>query len=99
MAGIDRSTQRVIAVIALLIVAALALRGYIPGIEPVAERERPPSNPAALIVVIAMVSAAVAIIGFAIIARMRDRTPEAPRRRASCRGVRARWGGRPGASR
>ena len=75
MAGIDRSTQRVIAVIALMIVAALALRGYIPGGEPITERERPPSNPAALIVVVAMVCVAVAIIGFAIIARLRDRTP------------------------
>jgi len=78
MAGIDRSTQRVIAVIALMTVAAFALRGHIPGAEPIAERERPPSNPAALIVVIAMVCAAVAIIGFAIVARMRDRTPRPP---------------------
>ncbi|MFI5506346.1 DUF4129 domain-containing protein [Mycobacterium sp. NPDC051804] len=76
MTGIDRSTQRVIAVIALMIVAAVALRGYIPGGgEPITERERPPSNPVALIVVIVMVCAAVAIIGFAIIARLRDRTP------------------------
>ncbi|WP_006242732.1 DUF4129 domain-containing protein [Mycolicibacterium tusciae] len=75
MAGIDRSTQRAIAVIALMTVAALALRGHIPGGEPIAERERSPSNPAALIVVIAMVCAAVAIIGFAIVARLRDRTP------------------------
>ena len=71
MAGIDKSTQRVIAVIALLIVAAWALRGYIPGGEPVAERERPPSNPAALVVVIAMLTAAVAIIG------VRDHRPDA----------------------
>ncbi len=75
MAGIDRSTQRVIAVIALMTVAALALRGHIPGGEPISERERPPSSPAALIVVIAMVCAAVVIIGFAIVARLRDRTP------------------------
>ena len=78
MAAIDRSTQRVIAVIALMTVAALALRGYIPGVggdESIGERERPPSNPAALFVVIAMVCAAVLIIGFAIIARLRDRTP------------------------
>jgi hypothetical protein len=76
MAVIDRSTQRVIAVIALMTVAAVALRGYIPGGgEPIAERQRPPSNPAALIVVIVMVCAAVAIIGFAIVARLRDRTP------------------------
>ena len=80
MAGIDRSTQRVIAVIALMTVAALALRGYIPGGERVAEREKPPSNPAALAVVVVMLSAAVAIIGFAIIARLRDRAPGALRR-------------------
>ncbi|MGO4444372.1 DUF4129 domain-containing protein [Mycobacterium sp. 2YAF39] len=80
MAAIDRSTQRVIAVIALMAVAALALRGHIPGVSgggPLSERERPQSNPAALVVVIAMVCAAVVIIGFAIIARLRDRTPRA----------------------
>jgi hypothetical protein len=74
MARIDRSTQRVIAAIALMTVAALALRGYLPGAEPIAERDRPPSNPAALIVVIAMVCAAVAVIGVAIVLRLRDRT-------------------------
>jgi Domain of unknown function (DUF4129) len=78
MTGIDKSTQRVIAVIALLTVAALALRGYLPGIERGVDRERPSSNPASLIVVVAMLSAAVAIIGFAIIARMRDRKPRRP---------------------
>ena len=78
MAGIDRSTQRVIVVIALMTVAAWALRGYIPGGERVAEREKPPTNPAALAVVVVMLSAAVAIIGFAIIARMRDRRPRRP---------------------
>ncbi|AEV72280.1 hypothetical protein MycrhN_1665 [Mycolicibacterium rhodesiae NBB3] len=75
MARIDRSAQRVIAVIALMTVAALALRGYLPGAEPIAERERPPGNPAALIVVIVMVCAAVAVIAFAIVVRLRDRTP------------------------
>jgi Domain of unknown function (DUF4129) len=78
MAAIDRSTQRVIAVITLMIVAAWALRGYIPGGERVAEREKPPSNPAALAVVVVMLCAAVAIIGFAIIVRMRDRRPRRP---------------------
>ena len=40
MAGIDRSTARAIAVVALLFVAAWALRGYLPGVEPVAEQFR-----------------------------------------------------------
>src|SRR5690349_15326773 len=78
MLGIDKSAQRVIVVIALLILGAWALRGYFPGGEPAAEQERPPSNPAALIVVIAMLSAAVAVIGYAILARMRDRKPRKP---------------------
>jgi Domain of unknown function (DUF4129) len=75
MAGMDKSVQRVIAVIALLIVAAWALRGYIPGAEPSADRERPPSSPASLAVVMAMLTAAVAIMAFAVIVRMRDRKP------------------------
>ena len=78
MPGIDKSTQRVIAVITLLILAAWALRGYLPGSEPAAERERPQGNPAALIVVVVMLSAAVAVIGYAIIARLRDRKPRKP---------------------
>jgi Domain of unknown function (DUF4129) len=73
MAGIDKSAQRAIAVIALLILAALALRGYLPGAEDVAERERPSSNPVALIADIVLLSAAVGIIGYAIVARLRDR--------------------------
>jgi uncharacterized protein DUF4129 len=72
MAGIDRSTQRAIAVIALLALVALALRGYLPGSESPADRERPSSSPLALIADIVLLSAAVAIIGFAIIARLRD---------------------------
>ncbi len=76
MAGIDKSTRRVIAVITLMVLAALTLRGYLPGSQPAAEQKRPPSNPAALVVVTAMVTAAVAVIGFAIIARMRDRRPK-----------------------
>ena len=78
MPGIDKSKQRVIAVITLLILAAWALRGYLPGSEPAAEQERPQSNPAALIVVVTMLSLAVAVIGYAIIARIRDRKPRKP---------------------
>lgn len=70
------STRRVIAVITLMVLAAWALRGYVPGVdrtaEPVEERQ---SNPVALAAVIALLCAAVAIIGFAIIVRMRDKRP------------------------
>ena len=73
MAGIDRSTRRAIAVIALLVLAAIALRGYLPGSEDAAEPSRPSDSPLALIADVVLLSAAVAVIGFAIITRLRDR--------------------------
>ncbi len=75
MATIDRSTQRVIAVIALLVVVAWSLRGYVPGVVPVAERQQPRSSPLALVLVVVILSIAVAIIAFAVFTRMRDRRP------------------------
>jgi Domain of unknown function (DUF4129) len=78
MAGMDKSTARAIAVIALLFVAAWALRGYLPGSEPVADRHRPASSPVALVVDIALLSISVAIIGFAIVARLRNRQARRP---------------------
>jgi hypothetical protein len=78
MAGIDKSTTRAIAVVALLFLAAWALRGYLPGIERVAEEERPASSPAALIVDIALLTISVAIIGIAIITRLRGRHARRP---------------------
>lgn len=73
MAGIDRSTRRAIAVVALLVLAAIALRGYLPGSEDVAEPRRPSTSPLALIADVVLLTAAVGVIGFAIIARLRDR--------------------------
>jgi hypothetical protein len=78
MAGIDKSTARAIAVIALLFVAAWALRGYLPGSEPVADRQRPSSSPLALVVDVVLLSISVAIIGLAIITRLRNRTARRP---------------------
>ncbi|OBB70622.1 DUF4129 domain-containing protein [Mycobacterium sp. 852014-52144_SCH5372336] len=70
------STRRVIAVIALMVLAALALRGYVPGVERTAEEPgQRQSNPLALAAVIVLLCAAVAIIGLAIIVRMRDNRP------------------------
>jgi len=78
MVGIDRSTQRVIAVTALLILAAWAVNGYLPGGDDVAARERPPSSPLALVVDVVLLSISVAIIGIAIITRLRDRSARRP---------------------
>ena len=93
MAGIDKSTARATAVIALLFVAAWALRGYLPGSEPVADRQRPQSSPAALVVDVALLSISVAIIGFAIIARLRNREARRPGPGPLPEG-RAPWGAR-----
>src|ERR1700760_4476095 len=78
MAGMEKSTVRAIAVVALLFVTAWALRGYLPGNEPVGDRQRPAGSPAALIVDIALLSISVAIIGFAIVARLRNRQARRP---------------------
>jgi hypothetical protein len=78
MAGIDKSTARVIAVVALLFVIAWALRGYLPGSAPVADRQRPASSPLALVIDVALLSISVAIIGFAIISRLRNRQARRP---------------------
>jgi hypothetical protein len=73
MAGIDRSTRRAIAVIALLVLAAIALRGHLPGSEDSAEPRQPSNSPLALIADVVLLTAAVLVIGFAIITRLRDR--------------------------
>ncbi len=73
-----RSTARAVAVAALLFVTAWALRGYLPGTEPAADRQRPASNPAALVVDVALLSISVVIIGIAIIARLRNRHARQP---------------------
>ena len=94
MAGIDRSTRRAIAVIALLVLAAVALRGYLPGIEEPPSASGRRAARLALVVDVVMLTAAVAVIGFAIITRLRDRRAEAGHQRGVTREVR-RLEGRP----
>lgn len=78
MAGIDKSTARVIAVIALLFVTAWALRGYLPGSDPAADQQRPSSSPLALVVDVVLLFMSVAIIGIAIVTRLRNRERRRP---------------------
>jgi hypothetical protein len=80
MTGIDKSTRRAIAVVALLVVAACALRGYLPGVEREVASERPHNSTAALLIDVALLSGAVVIMGIAIVARMRDRRAKPPSR-------------------
>ena len=93
MAGIDKSTARAIAVLALLFITAWALRGYLPGNGHGVDRQRHTSSPVALVVDVALLSIAVAIIGFAIVVRMRSRAA----RRPGVAELPGRWGamGRP----
>jgi Domain of unknown function (DUF4129) len=80
---------RVVAVIVLLIVAAAALHGYLPGAE-TPPRERPTSSLGSLVAVVAMVVVSMAIIVFAIITQSRNKPVsygpgEPPRERAGDR--------------
>jgi Domain of unknown function (DUF4129) len=78
MPGIDKPTGRVVALIALLIVVAAALRGYLPAYERGAHAE-PGGNRAALIFVVAALSATLAVVAVAVIARLRDPRAVAPK--------------------
>ena len=72
MTGIDKATGRAVALIAFLAVAAVALRGYLPGGERV-PREQPTDGTASLLAVVALVTVSLVVIAIAIIARLRDR--------------------------
>jgi hypothetical protein len=64
--------------VALLFVAAAALRGYLPGVEP-DRREPAGDNPFAVAVVVGLLMAAVAVVGVAVIIRLRNGSATAPR--------------------
>jgi hypothetical protein len=94
MPGIDKATGRVLALIVLLVIAAAALRGYLPGITRGAAREQSTDSPASLIAVVTMLGVSVGIVAIAVIARLRDR-----RAAAASTADRSDWlrggGGRP----
>jgi hypothetical protein len=70
MPGIAKSPGRVVAVLVLLVLAAVALHGYLPGTQRAAHGQ-PPDNPAAQIVVIALLGASLGIVAIAVIVRVR----------------------------
>jgi hypothetical protein len=69
--GIDRPTGRVVALIVLLVIAAAALRGYLPAHD-YAARVQPGPGRAALAFVVVALSATLTLLAIAIIARLRD---------------------------
>jgi Domain of unknown function (DUF4129) len=78
MPRIDKPTGRVVALIVLMIFVAAALRGYLPAQDHAVHRD-PGSSQAALIFVITTLSAALALLTIAVIARLRDPRPPAAR--------------------
>jgi hypothetical protein len=68
----DGSTGRALALAGLLFLAAVTLRGYLPGVERVA-RETPTDNPVALVVVVVLLLASVGVVAVAVVVRARNR--------------------------
>jgi Domain of unknown function (DUF4129) len=64
--------------VALLFVAAAALRGYVPGAEP-GPRRHAADNPVVFAVVVGLLVASVAVVAVAVITRLRNRSATPPR--------------------
>ncbi|OBK23259.1 hypothetical protein A5634_05745 [Mycobacterium asiaticum] len=73
----DKPTARVVALVALLILAAAALRGYLPAHHGSRLTESS-SNNTALLFLVAAIAATLALLAFSIIARLRDPRAVAP---------------------
>ncbi|QLL08671.1 DUF4129 domain-containing protein [Mycobacterium vicinigordonae] len=77
MGRLDKPTARVIAVIALLILVAAALRGYLP-VHHGSRWKEAGGSPAALMILAAAIAATLALLAFSIVARLRDPRAAAP---------------------
>jgi hypothetical protein len=77
MPGIDKPTGRVVALIVLMIFVAAALRGYLPAQDHPVHNE-PGGGRAAAAFIIAALTATVALLAIAVIARLRDPRAVAP---------------------
>jgi hypothetical protein len=75
---LDRATSRVIALIVLIIVAAAALRGYLPGTQRTGPREPAYNSAVSLAFVAALLVISLAVIVVAVIARLREPRTAAP---------------------
>ena len=95
MGASAKSTSRAAMLLALVGLAAVALRGSLPGSGRAVNRPRPISNTAALVIIIALLAVSLTIVVVAIVARIRN-----PRAAVARAPVRADWtrggAGRPG---
>jgi len=75
MPGSSAATGRAIALVVLLVITGIAVRGHLPGVSHSAP-EQPGESPAAMIALITLVGAGIVIITIAIVATLRQpRTP------------------------
>ena len=74
MPGDGKSAARAVAVAVSVLLAIIALRGYLPGAEP-AEREPATEGPGSLVAVVAMLAVSITVIAISIVAQARRRTP------------------------
>lgn len=77
MPGMDKPTGRVAALIALLLLVAAALRGYLPAHHHAARSET--GGRIALVFVVSVLAVTLALVAIAVIARLRDPRAPAPR--------------------
>jgi amino acid transporter len=75
-AGTEHATGQAVTLAVLVVIAAVALRGYVPGAEQ-AERERTTESPAATGLVMVLLLASITIVAVAVIARLRNRSASA----------------------
>ncbi|MBX7431700.1 DUF4129 domain-containing protein [Mycobacterium sp. Y57] len=77
MPGDDKVVGRTVAVTVLMLVAVVALRGYLPGAQPAAEpaEPRPSGGAGSLVAVIAMLAVSMSVIAIAILTQSRSRMP------------------------
>ncbi len=74
MPGDDRAVARTVAVVALLVLAIVALRGYLPGAEPASDPGEPAtSGPGSLIAVAAMLGVSITVITISVLTQSRRR--------------------------
>ena len=72
MAGIDKATGRVVALVVLLVVSVVALRGYFPGSQHT-PTQQPIGSVSAFVAVIALLGGSLAVAAVAVITRVRNR--------------------------
>jgi uncharacterized membrane protein YedE/YeeE len=70
----DRNRARMVALVALLVLTGIALRGHLPGVDR-STPAAPSHNPAGMIAVMALLGAAIVIITIAIVATLREPRP------------------------